>query len=134
VARYDMTIARYREVRALEMAVQGWEWPAISDELGYADRSGAWKAAQRALKRRAATAVDSYRRVMLAELDMVQDSAWGAAMRGNMRASEVVVRAIDQRVRLLGLDQPKHAEPVKSQVSFTSKRPTETGVLNLLLD
>jgi hypothetical protein len=129
-----MTIARYREVRALEMAVQGWEWPAISDELGYADRSGAWKAAQRALKRRAATAVDSYRRMMLAELDMVQDSAWGAAMRGNMRASEVVVRAIDQRVRLLGLDQPEDAEPVKSQVSVTCKRPTETGVLNLLLD
>jgi hypothetical protein len=105
-------MARYREVRALEMAVQGWEWPDISDELGYADRSGAWKAAQRALKRRAATAVDSYRRMMLAELDMVQDSAWGAAMRGNMRASEVVVRAIDQRVRLLGLGEGAPAFPV----------------------
>jgi len=109
----------------LEMAVQGWEWPAISDELGYADRSGAWKAAQRALKRRAATAVDSYRRMMLAELDMVQDSAWGAAMRGNMRASEVVVRAIDQRVRLLGLDRSS-VEAAKG-VSQASEVSEECG-------
>jgi hypothetical protein len=103
VARYNRTVARYREARSLELATAGGSWDAIAKELGYADRSGAWKAAHRALDRRVAEAVDTHRYVMVAELEHAQERAWPAAMRGDVRAGHIVLKAMDRKDRLLGL-------------------------------
>ena len=37
------------------------------------------------------------------ELELVQERAWPAAMSGDIKASEVVVRVIEERCRLLGV-------------------------------
>ncbi len=66
------------------------------------DRSGAWKAAQRGLKKRSAAAADQYRSAALAELTMVQNAAWGRAMNGDVKAGTLVVRTVEQKCRLLG--------------------------------
>ena len=100
--RYDTTTARYREVLALELFTQGVSWTDISEQLGYQDRSGAWKAAQRALSKRSVVAADEHRREAFNDLSMVQEAAWGRAMRGDMKAGMVIVRAVEQKCRLLG--------------------------------
>ena len=101
--RYDTTRARHREVLALELATQGVSWTQISEHLGYQDRSGAWKAAQRGLKKRSAAAADQYRSAALAELTMVQNAAWSRAMNGDVKAGTLVVRTVEQKCRLLGV-------------------------------
>ena len=57
-------------------------YDAIAEELGYANRSGAWKAVQAALKEHQAEAVDEYRARHVLALDRLQMSVWGDALAG----------------------------------------------------
>ena len=97
------TISSYREVRSLELALSGMSWDQVAEELGYANRSGPWKAAQRCLARHQIVAADRYRAVRLAELDMLQARYWRAAMAGSPKAAGVVLRVIEARIRLMNL-------------------------------
>ena len=40
----NAALAGYRKARATEMALAGCDYDTIAKELGYANRSGAWKA------------------------------------------------------------------------------------------
>lgn len=136
--RYSLARARFREARALEMAAAGMDWPAISEELGYADRSGAHKAAMRALRRRGSAAVDEYRNKSLTEWDILVERSWPAATAGDVRASEVVLAAMDKRDRLLGLtgcDRPhaaglsaSHGQVKRAAPQPISARDADEGV------
>ena len=99
----NAALAAYRKARATEMALAGCDYDTIADELGYANRSGAWKAVQRALAQRTDRAVEAYRREQVALLDAVMNAQWEDALAGDVRAALAVVRTIEQRVRLLGL-------------------------------
>lgn len=96
-------VSRHRALVALEMAGQGLGYQAIADALGFADKSGAWRAVQRALERREAQAVDEFRAGMLADLTLVQERAWRRAMAGDLEAGRIVMRAIEGRCRVLGI-------------------------------
>lgn len=92
-----------RRTRAVELARSGMSYDDIAERLGYANRSGAWKAVQAALKEHQADAVDEYRARQLMALDRLQMSAWGEALAGDTKAVRMVVRVIGPRSRLLGL-------------------------------
>ncbi len=99
----NAALAGYRKARAAEMALAGCDYDTIAKELGYANRSGAWKAVQRSLAQRTDKAVDAYRREQVILLDAVMSAQWEDAVAGNVRAAQAVLRTIEQRVRLLGL-------------------------------
>jgi hypothetical protein len=75
-------------------------YQAIADELGFRDRSGSWRAVRRCLGRRQAAAADKYLVTLLVDLEAVGDRAWARAMAGDLKASEVVLRATEDRLRL----------------------------------
>ncbi len=77
----------------------------IASAVGYANRGTAWRTVQRALQDRTFHAVDEYREVELARLDALQSACWDAALAGDLRAVEAVLRVMQQRARLLGLDE-----------------------------
>jgi hypothetical protein len=110
VARYSLTTASFREARALELALAGRDWTSIAQELGFSDRSGAYKAAHRGLRRRTAAAADRYLAVLLDDLAFVEAQVMPVAMDGSVRAAEAVLRVIEDRGRLLGLTEA----PIKS--------------------
>ena len=99
----NKSLVAYREALAVEMAVQGVTFDEIAAELGYASRSGPWRAVRRALTRRTEKAADEYVSRSLIDLELIQQRAWPAAMRGDMKAAAVVLRAIEDRCRLLSL-------------------------------
>ncbi len=99
----NAALAGYRKARATEMALAGYDYDTIAIELGYANRSGAWKAVQRSLSQRTDKAVDAYRREQLVLLNQVMSAQWEDAVAGDVRAAQAVLRTIEQRVRLLGL-------------------------------
>ena len=99
----DQGLARYRAAVAVELRMAGAEYEAIARELGFAGKSGAWKAVQRALRLRAMESSEAYRNIALADLDMLLEKNWRAAMSGNLEAIDRCLRATDQRSRLLGL-------------------------------
>lgn len=67
----------------------------------YANRSGAWKASRRCLARRQDAAAGAHIETSLLDLELIQERPWKRAMAGDLTASRVVLRAIEDRVRLV---------------------------------
>ena len=101
--RTSRGLAAYRAARAVDLMTEGMDFDDIAVELGYADRSGAWRAAQRALNARMHASVDRYRAVSVAEAEMVVERNWAAAMAGDPVASLVVLKAMDLRLKAVGV-------------------------------
>ena len=99
----NKTLVQWRETRAVEMALAGLTFDSIAEELGYANRSGPWKAVRRAMSRRQAQAVDEYRRVELERLRRLEAVTWPDAVAGDTHAAELMVGIVAARSRLLQL-------------------------------
>ena len=111
--RRDAVLARWRQAKAVELAQAGHDYDSIAREVGYSNRGTAWRVVQKALQDRVTEGVDEYRRLELDRLDRLMRAHWDEALAGDLAAAHVVLRIIDQRIRLLGLvhtsdDAPAH--------------------------
>jgi hypothetical protein len=68
--------------------------------------AGVVKAYKRALTRHPVAAIEEHRELELDRLDNLQRTYWQPAVAGNLRAADFVLRVIDKRAKLLGLDAP----------------------------
>lgn len=97
-----------RRTRAISMRLAGIDYETIARELGYSDRSAACKDVSRALEQRTKEqqqSADALRTAEVMRLDRLQLGLWSAAADGDPRAVETVIKVIDRRIKLLGLDQ-----------------------------
>lgn len=101
--RNDRALARWREAHAVRLRLEGLDYDAIARALGYRSRASAWKAVDRALRRRAAANVDAYRDQALADAYILQESAWKAACAGSSTAIYQALKALDIRMKALGI-------------------------------
>jgi hypothetical protein len=53
-----------------------------------------------------APSIEEHRELEMDRLDILQRTYWGPAVNGNLRAADYVLRVIDKRAKLLGLDAP----------------------------
>ncbi len=90
-----------RRTRAVQLVSAGCSYDEVAVELGYANRSGAWKAVQAALRAREAESVDEYRLLNLQRLDALLAQVWPDAMRGDPKAVATARRILDSQCRLL---------------------------------
>lgn len=97
----------HREARAVELLMAGNDYDQIAAELGYSSRSGAWRAVQRALRKRRDEVADEYLTLELERLDALQCALWDAAMAGDLKAVDAILKIIERRCELLGLLPPK---------------------------
>jgi hypothetical protein len=95
-----------RERKALELRKAGASFDEIAKALDYADKSGAFYAIKRALSDIVPPAVDEMRTLEGERLDALLAAVWKQAMDGDLKAVDRVLRIIDQRARLLGLNAP----------------------------
>jgi hypothetical protein len=96
-----------RELAVVELRREGKTWQQIADAVSYATPMGAWKAYQRACQRTLQEPTDEARRIELDRLDALQRTYWEPAVEGNLRAADFVLRVIDRRARILGIDAPQ---------------------------
>lgn len=75
-----------RRTRAVELHRFGMSLDEIADELGYANRSDAWKAIQWELGAEQSASGEEYRRLQEARLDSRQAPVWDRAMAGGPKA------------------------------------------------
>jgi hypothetical protein len=68
--------------------------------------AGVYKAYNRAMTRVIAPSIEEHRELELDRLDILQRTYWQPAVNGNLRAADYVLRVIDKRAKLLGLDAP----------------------------
>lgn len=100
-----------KERKAIELRRAGYTYDEIAQAIGYADHTGARDAVTRAIRRATNEAgVGELRQQELDRLDRLQRSVWTNAIQGDLQAVATVLRIIDRRAKLLGLDAPVKQE------------------------
>ncbi len=100
--------ARERATRALELRIAGANYDQIAKALGYRSRSGAYMAVKRAIRelnQKFTEAAEEVLRLELARLDELMMSLWPRARQGDVQAVDRVLKIIEKRARLLGLEK-----------------------------
>jgi len=95
-----------KEIKVLELRRAGLTWQRIAEETGYADHTGAYAAYKRAIKRTMQQPADELREAELDRIDSLQLALWPKAMQGDNASVNTIVRLMERRARLLGLDLP----------------------------
>lgn len=109
-----------RQLQALELRKAGASYRQIANALGFKGPSGAHAAVAQALTDTLSEATDALRTLEAERLDALMVALWKTATQGNQGAIDRVLKVMERRARLLGLDAP-----VKSEV---------TGTLDFVMD
>lgn len=94
-----------KETTIIELRHEGYVWREIATMVDMSI-AGVVKAYKRALMRHPVAAIEEHRELELDRLDNLQRTYWQPAVNGNLRAADFVLRVIDKRAKLLGLDAP----------------------------
>ena len=94
-----------KETTIIELRHEGYVWREIATMVDMSI-AGVVKAYKRALMRHPVAAIEEHRELELDRLDSLQRTYWQPAVAGNLRAADFVLRVIDKRAKLLGLDAP----------------------------
>jgi hypothetical protein len=99
-----------RDSRVYELRIQGLTFDAIANEVGFSGPSGAWQAYQRIRHEVIFESIDDARQLELMRLDELQVAVWDRAVNGELPAAHCVLKIMDRRAKLLGLDKPEKVE------------------------
>jgi len=99
-----------RDARVFELRIQGNTFDQIAGEVGYSGPSGAWQAYQRIKSEVIFESIDEARQLELMRLDEMQLAVWDRAINGELPAAHCVLKIMDRRAKLLGLDKPEKVE------------------------
>ena len=117
-----------RKLEALRLRKAGYSFPAIALELGYGGPSGAYKAVMTALVATLQEPADDVRRLELERLDELLKGLWYFAKVGNQGAIDKVLRIMERRAKLLGLDAP-----TKNEVTGKDGEPIDIKLIEVLV-
>jgi hypothetical protein len=95
-----------REIKVMELRRAGLTFDRIAEQTGYADPTGAYAAYKRAIKRTMQQPADELRTQELDTINRLQLAAWPNALKGDTKAILTIVRLMERRAKLLGLDMP----------------------------
>jgi len=96
-------VAKEQEVVKLRRG--GLTWDLIGERVGLS-ATGAHAAYERSLARVVKEDVDAIRRVETERLDLAQSAIWGKVLQGDNASIQSLIRIMERRAKLLGLDQP----------------------------
>ena len=99
-----------RQLKALELRKAGVSYEDIAKALGWAHKNGAWYAVKHAIalvKREPAQALIT---LEAERLDKMQQALWAKAIKGDYGAVDRIIKLMERRARLLGLDAPESVE------------------------
>jgi hypothetical protein len=95
-----------REAKVVGLRRLGASFAQIAVECGYANGGGAYKAFQRACARIVYEDVTEMRMMELERLDAAQRAIMNAVANGRIPAINTLLRIMERRARLCGLDAP----------------------------
>lgn len=113
----DETLARER--RVLELRRAGMPFDEIAQVVGYATRAPAHTAYKRALARKVEPVASEVRELEADRLDRLQMTWWPKAIAGDPIGLNAVLRIMERRAKLLGLD---HADGIAERAQLLDER------------
>jgi hypothetical protein len=93
-----------RVMEALRLRQAGFGYDEIAVRVGYKNRGGAFKAVARALKLTLKEPTEAVRTIELERLDKLIKALWEKSEKGDFGAIDRVIKIMERRARLLGLD------------------------------
>lgn len=95
-----------RRERAFSMRIAGKTYAEIAEALDYVDRGSAFRAVDAALSARMVPddVAEHYRILQLERLERLIEAHYPAAMDGDVKRSELMLKIMERQSRLLGLD------------------------------
>ena len=105
-SRADLIRIQEKEIAAIGLRREGATYDEIAVQLGYADHTGARSAVLRGMRRALQEPADELRELEAARLDALMRAHWPFALAGDSKAAVVVLRTMERRAKLLGLDAP----------------------------
>jgi hypothetical protein len=104
-----------KETEVVKLRRGGLTWDSIAERMGYAYPAAAHAAYKRAAARVVHEDVEAIRAIETDRLDVIQSAVWGKALSGEINAVQTVLKIMERRSKLLGLDSP-----IKQQVEVTT--------------
>jgi hypothetical protein len=98
--------AAERQALALKMRKEGCTYDKIAQRVGYASPAGAEKAVKAALHKMIKDDAQDVLTFEIARLDEMLEGAYGLACVGNPIAITSVLKIMERRAKLLGIDAP----------------------------
>ena len=95
-----------REAEVIRLRREGLTWDMIAQKVGYSDASGAHRAYEAACKRIIYSEVVEIRNIEQDRLDIAQSAIWSDVLQGDLPAINTLIKIMDRRAKLLGLDMP----------------------------
>lgn len=126
-----------RQTKAVALRLAGLDFQAISEQLGYNNRSQAVADVQKAISARVedgTRSIDELREVELLRLDRLQAATWAQALTGDHKAIDQTLKIIDRRCKLLGLDAPERHEVVTIDWLDTQIRELQATIAARIAD
>ena len=97
---------RVRELLVLELRLAGASYTQIQSEVGFKGPSGVHYALKRAMERNTIEGTDQLRALECGRLDKMQAAIWPQVLRGDAEAVRTVIRIMQRRALMMGLDAP----------------------------
>lgn len=95
-----------RQAAAMELKLNGESYRTIALKLDYRGPSGSHKAVAAYLRKTLQAPTDELMKIELARLDKLQLRLWPVALAGELGAVDRVLKIMERRAKLLGLDAP----------------------------
>lgn len=112
--------------KALELRKAGLSYERIAQEVGWKSKSTAYHQIGKAIDAITAEPAKRLRRLELERLDAVHLALWQKAKRGDVLAIDRVIKIMERRAKLLGLDAPTQTQVEHSGgVSTTDMTPKQ---------
>ena len=99
-----------KQEKALQLRLAGRRFSEIAEALGYKSHTGAIEAVRSALLKTLQAPADEYRALTLERLTKVLAVFWPRMLSGDEKATDRVLRVLEQIRELLGLDMPRRVE------------------------
>lgn len=109
---------RTRAAAALRLRATGVSFAEIAAQLGYPSENAANKAVLTALRREVHEEANQLRTLEGLRLDDLHAAAWDKAMTGDPAAIGCVLRIMERRARLFGLDAPQRVDVGRSDIDL----------------
>lgn len=122
-----------REAEVLRLRRGGLTFDLIAQQLNFAHASGAHKAYVNACKRIIYSEVEELRSTEMDRLDLAQAAIWNGVLQGQIPSVMALMKIMERRARLLGLDMPTKAQ-VEVTYYDTDTIDAEVRKLAALLD
>lgn len=114
-----------RRRMACELRKAGATYQQISDQLGFGSRANAHKAVQHAIREIPRDDAKAVLALELERLDAMLLGLWKDAKGGTVSAVDRVIRIMERRAALLGLDAPKRQVNAEVPIDVTTLNDAE---------